>query len=80
MLESSLIDADYGKREPLCAFLDKPVPEKAFPSGNAPGAFMKRIAERRAPQYRHALVNVARTLGVVVAAGVAVWMAFARLG
>ncbi|CAF9916309.1 MAG: hypothetical protein ALECFALPRED_010589 [Alectoria fallacina] len=65
--------------EPLCAFLGKPVPEKAFPSGNAPPAFVKRIAELRKPQYRHALVNVAKTLGVVIAAGVAVWMAYARL-
>ncbi len=68
----SKTDADDGPREPLCAFLDKPVPEKAFPSGNAP-------PELRKPQYRHARVNVAKTLGVVAAAAVAVWMAYARL-
>ena len=67
-------------REPLCAFLDKPVPEKAFPSGNAPPAFMEKVAKRRAPQYRQARVNVAKTLGVVLAAAVALWMGYARLG
>ncbi|KAM0804171.1 hypothetical protein BDR22DRAFT_837197, partial [Usnea florida] len=65
--------------EPLCAFLDKPVPEKDFPSGNAPAAFMQRIAEKRAPQYRHARANVAKTLGVVLAAVVALWLGYARL-
>ena len=71
-------DANHGKREPLCAFLDKPVPEKAFPSGNAPPSFAKRIAERRKPQYRHAAVNLAKTLGVMVAVIIAVWMAHAK--
>ncbi len=75
----SKTDADDGPRGPLCAFLDKPVPEMAFPSGNAPPEFMKRIAELRKPQYRHARVNVVKTLGVVGAAVVAVWMAYARL-
>ena len=72
-------DADHGKREPLCAFLGKPVPEMPFPSGNATPAFLKKISERRKPQYRQARVNMAKTLGVVVAAAIAVWMAHARL-
>lgn len=71
-------EADHRRREPLCAFLNKPVPEKSFPSGNAPPAFAKRIAEKRKPQYRQAGVNVAKTLGVVVAAVIAVWMAYVR--
>ena len=75
----SKTDADNGPRKPLCAFLDKPVPEKAFPSGNAPPELMKRIAELRKPLYRHARVNLAKTLGVVVATVVAMWMAYARL-
>ena len=71
--------ADSGKREPLCAFLNKPVPEKDFPSRNAPPAFVEHIAEKRAPQYRHARVNAAKTLGVVLVAIVALWMGYARL-
>ena len=65
-------------REPLCAFLDNPVP-KEFPSGIAPPEIMKRILELRRPRYRHARVNVANTLRVVVAAVIAVWVAYERL-
>ena len=63
--------ADYDTREPLCIFLDKPVPKKDLPSGNAPPAFMARIAEKRVPQYRQARINVVKTLGVVLAVVVA---------
>ena len=74
-----MTDADHCEREPLCAFLGKSVPETPFPSGNAPPAFMKRVAEKTKPQYRHAGVNVAKTLGVVVAAIIAVWMAYMKI-
>lgn len=77
--ESPPIDADYCPREPLCVFLRKSVPKKAFPSGNAPPAFAKCIAEIRKPQYDHTRVNLAKTLGVVVAGVIAVWMAYAWL-
>lgn len=63
----------------MCAFLDKAVPDKPFPSGNTSPAFAKRIAERRAPHYRQARVNAAKTLGVVVAALLAVYMAYVKL-
>ena len=63
----------------MCAFLDKTMPDKPFPSGNAPPAFTKRIAEKRAPQIRQARANVAKTLGVMAAAVVAMWLAYVRL-
>lgn len=74
-----MTDADDGKREPLRAFLGNQIPGKAFPSGNAPPAFAKKIKEKRKPGFRHARISVAKTLRVVVAAVVAVWMACVKL-
>lgn len=54
------------------------MPEKAFPSGNAPPAFAKRVAEGKRHQLKHAGVNAAKTLGVVVAAAIAAWTTYLR--
>lgn len=34
-------------REPLCKFLDLPVPDEPFPHGNPPKAFLDRIEKKK---------------------------------
>ena len=60
-----LRDADNGAREPLCGFLGKEIPKVPFPSGNAPDAFMARIAKRRESHIRTAKRNGMMIIGTV---------------
>ncbi|TKA71956.1 hypothetical protein B0A55_05384 [Friedmanniomyces simplex] len=59
--------------EPLCKFLDKPVPDHPFPSGNTVGDFDARRARVHKQQFQRALRN-ASIVGVLLMVAIAtVW-------
>lgn len=66
--------------EPLCQFLDKPVPLTPFPSGNAPAAFVARINKRRISHIQTAKRNLSIILGTLVFTGVAVGLVYKQYG
>jgi len=63
----------HSSREPLCKFLDKPVPTQEFPAGNRVGDFEARRARLHAKQFQRALRNIAITVLLVLVAGAAAW-------
>ncbi|KAK8085288.1 hypothetical protein PG997_006559 [Apiospora hydei] len=62
--------------EPLCRFLEKPVPEEPFPNGNSSEEFKARIKELYAEFNRRADRNMAMTIGAIVLLGSFVWIFF----
>ncbi|KAI1373084.1 hypothetical protein F4677DRAFT_448677 [Hypoxylon crocopeplum] len=59
--------------EPLCRFLDRPVPSEPFPAGNTPKDYNKRITSTMIRYYAAAFVNMLLVIGVgaaVVAYGI----------
>ena len=63
--------------DPLCAFLDKPVPGEPFASGNTPPELMATIAEEMSERVRRANRNLA-VIGVVLVALIAVLAVYVR--
>ncbi|KAK1094462.1 hypothetical protein LTR48_000337 [Friedmanniomyces endolithicus] len=59
--------------EPLCKFLDKPVPTHPFPAGNKVGDFEARLASLHAKQFQRALRNIAIAVLLVLVAVAAAW-------
>lgn len=53
--------------EPLCRFLDKPVPPRPFPRGNTPEQMNEMRKHMHAPMRRRAARNMAITFAVLVA-------------
>jgi len=58
-------------REPLCAFLGKPVPEEPFPDSNKGANFDARVMKLYEGRFKRAFRNVAVILVGIVAAVVA---------
>lgn len=57
--------------EPLCEFLDKPVPRKEFPKGNTPDAFAKTVAEGQKRYLRKAVRHMILTTAILAGFGAA---------
>jgi len=55
----------FGRKDPLCAFLEKPVPSRMFPEGNSVAKFTARVGQRHAEQFRQADRNMAIVSAVV---------------
>ena len=55
-------------REPLCNFLDKPVPPKEFPNGNVPQDFLVQVAMNRERWRKEAKRNLFWTGTICTAA------------
>lgn len=53
--------------EPLCAFLDKPVPKQSFPKGNALDAFLEHVMGRCHKLGKQAFLNMIAVMGLLVA-------------
>ena len=62
--------------EPLCKFLDKPVPNEKFPTGNSPSEFNKKIADFAQPKVERAMRRIQVRVLVLAALGI---LAFAGL-
>lgn len=61
---------------PLCAFLDKRVPPKPFPSGNTGPEFDKRFANLMRSQKSTAIRNVIFLIGSVIILSIAFWLKY----
>lgn len=57
---------------PLCEYLEKPIPAVPFPSGNAPPAFLNKIKERRDAQIKIVKRNAMFLLATFVVTGRAI--------
>ncbi|MCJ1226685.1 hypothetical protein MMC12_003338 [Toensbergia leucococca] len=62
--------------EPLCTFLDKPIPSTPFPSGNDPGGFQKRLKGGATGQYQ----EMAWMAGTILGAGLLVGVVAVAIG
>ncbi|KAJ5129770.1 uncharacterized protein N7515_005809 [Penicillium bovifimosum] len=59
--------------EPLCRFLNKPVPDIPFPDGNTPKAWADRIAKTMEAHHKRAVRNMLLFVAVIVMVVAALW-------
>ena len=65
---------DLALREPLCKFLDKPIPKEEFPRGNVAAEFGPKLMEVDGRRFQEAKRNAAIVAASVVAVvAVAAW-------
>ena len=62
--------------EPLCKFLDKPIPDEKFPTGNSPSEFNKKISDFAQPRVERAMRRIRVSKLALAALGI---LAFAGL-
>ena len=53
--------------EPLCKYLEKPVPDRSFPSGNAPKAFQAKMDTMNQARLGEAKRNILAALVILLA-------------